>query len=169
MNLKEEYVELVSQYKDVIFKVCYIYAEKDELEDLAHAYAISIHKAQGSEFDLVIMPFTNSYFYMLKRKLIYTGLTRAKKNLVLIGDIKSLQMGISKIETNRKTILKEKIRENIAPKVKKIDDSSSAFDTIGEEETDISPYDFLEKTTKTNNKATSIDDLFDDVEESDII
>lgn len=159
------------EYKGVtvLFDLVEVDYTLEELDDLKLAYAISIHKAQGSEFDLVIMPFTNSYFYMLKRKLIYTGLTRAKKNLVLIGDIKSLQMGISKIETNRKTILKEKIRENIAPKVKKIDDSSSAFDTIGEEETDISPYDFLEKTTKTNNKSTSIDDLFDDVEESDII
>ena len=145
----------------------------DELDDLKLAYAISIHKSQGSEFDIVIMPFTNSYFYMLKRKLIYTGLTRAKKNLVLIGDIKSLQIGISKIEINRKTILKEKIRESIAPKVKKIDDSSSAFSTIGEIETDISPYDFLEKPKKeTKNKiekSVSIDDLFNDIEESDII
>ncbi len=145
----------------------------DELDDLKLAYAISIHKSQGSEFDIVIMPFTNSYFYMLKRKLIYTGLTRAKKNLVLIGDIKSLQMGISKIEINRKTILKEKIRESIAPKVKKIDDSSSAFSTIGEIETDISPYDFLEKqkkeTKKKIEKLVSIDDLFNDIEESDII
>ena len=145
----------------------------DELDDLKLAYAISIHKSQGSEFDIVIMPFTNSYFYMLKRKLIYTGLTRAKKNLVLIGDIKSLQMGISKIEINRKTILKEKIRESIAPKVKKIHDSSSAFSTIGEIETDISPYDFLEKSKKeTKNKiekSVSIDDLFNDIEESDII
>lgn len=147
----------------------------EELDDLKLAYAISIHKSQGSEFDLVIMPFTNSYYYMLKRKLIYTGITRAKKNLVLIGDIKSLQMGISKIEINRKTILKEKIRENIAPKVKKIDDASSAFDTIGEMETDISPYDFLERNDKKktskknkNDKPTSIDDLFNDIEESDI-
>jgi hypothetical protein len=69
--------------------------------------------------------------------------------------------------------LKEKIRESIAPKVKKIDDASSAFDTIGEIETDISPYDFLEKTNDskkdTKKKTTSIDDLFNDIEESDII
>ena len=148
----------------------------EELDDLKLAYAISIHKSQGSEFDMVIMPFTNSYFYMLKRKLIYTGMTRAKKNLVLIGDIKSLQQGITKIEINRKTILREKIKESIAPKIKKIDDASSAFDTIGEVETDISPYDFLEttnqsqkKTTNRKEKPTSIDDLFSDIEESDII
>ena len=166
------------EYKGVtvLFDTLEIDYTLEELDDLKLAYAISIHKSQGSEFDMVIMPFTNSYFYMLKRKLIYTGITRAKKNLVLIGDIKSLQMGISKIEVNRKTILKEKIRENIAPKVKKIDDASSAFNTIGEIETDISPYDFLDASNKketTNNKiknkSTSIDDLFNDIEESDII
>ncbi|MBQ8293415.1 MAG: ATP-dependent RecD-like DNA helicase [Bacilli bacterium] len=140
---------------------------KDEMDDLKLAYAISIHKSQGSEFDIVIMPFTNSYFYMLKRKLIYTGITRAKKNLVLIGDVKSLQLGITKIEINRKTILCQKIKEGIAPKVKTIDDASSAFDTIGEVETDISPYDFLDKSKKQETK--SIDDLFADIEESDIL
>lgn len=136
----------------------------DEMDDLKLAYAISIHKAQGSEFDIVIMPFTNSYFYMLKRKLIYTGITRAKKNLVLIGDIKSLQTGISKIEFNRKTILGTKIREGISPKIKKIDDISCAFDTIGEIETDISPYDFLEKEPKKDS-SHSIDDILNSLEE----
>lgn len=140
----------------------------DEMEDLKLAYAISIHKSQGSEFDIVIMPFTNSYFYMLKRKLIYTGLTRAKKNLVLIGDVKSLQMGISKIEINRKTILCTKIRESIKPKVKRIDDSSSAFDTIGEVETDITPYDFLEKTPSKDSQK-SIDDILNSLEEENDI
>lgn len=139
----------------------------DEMDDLKLAYAISIHKSQGSEFDIVIMPFTNSYFYMLKRKLIYTGITRAKKNLVLIGDVKSLQMGISKIEINRKTILCNKIRESIDPKVKKIDDSSSAFDTIGEIETDISPYDFMVKDTEKTIQ--SIDDILNSLDEENDI
>ncbi len=138
----------------------------EEMDDLKLAYAISIHKSQGSEFDLVIMPFTNSYFYMLKRKLIYTGITRAKKNLVLIGDVKSLNLGISKIEINRKTILSTKIKDLIAPKVKKIDDAISAFDTIGETETDINPYDFLEQPKKESKQ--SIDDLLNDIDETDI-
>lgn len=81
----------------------------EELEDLTLAYAISIHKAQGSEFDLVIMPFTTQYYIMLKRKLIYTGITRSKKTLIMIGDPTAMQMGIRKVETERKTILKEKI------------------------------------------------------------
>ena len=80
---------------------------------------------------------------MLKRKLIYTAITRAKKSLILIGDVKALQMGISRIEINRNTILKDKIIEYIKSiqqadidneKVLKINDEESAFDTIGEKD-----------------------------------
>ena len=143
----------------------------EEMDDLKLAYAISIHKSQGSEFEIVIMPFTNSYRFMLKRKLIYTGLTRAKKNLVLIGDVNSLSRGITRLEDNRKTILVEKIRDSISPKVKTIDDATSAFTTIGEIETDISPYDFLDKTkeSKKQNTSETIDDILENIEEIDII
>jgi exodeoxyribonuclease V alpha subunit len=115
----------------------------EELEDLALAYAVSVHKAQGSEFDIVIMPISTMHFVMLKRKLIYTAITRAKKLLILIGDVKAMQIGISKIESNRNTILKDKIIEYISnikqsnkdiEKVIKIDDEESAFDTIGEKD-----------------------------------
>lgn len=89
-------------------KVEYTY---DELEDISLAYAISVHKAQGSEFDVVIMPITSKHFIMLKRKLIYTAVTRAKQVLMLIGDVIALRNGIYRIEANRKTILKDKIIE----------------------------------------------------------
>ena len=58
------------------------------------AYAISIHKAQGSEFDIVVIPVVKGYKKMLYQKLIYTAVTRAKKKLYLIGDIKALEMAI---------------------------------------------------------------------------
>lgn len=85
----------------------------EELEDLSLAYAISVHKAQGGEFDIVIMPISSKHFIMLKRKLIYTAITRAKKILILIGDVQMMQQGIRKIENNRKTILKNKLIEYI--------------------------------------------------------
>ena len=85
----------------------------EELEDLSLAYAISVHKAQGGEFDIVIMPISSKHFVMLKRKLIYTAITRAKKILILIGDVQIMQQGIRKIENNRKTILKNKLIEYI--------------------------------------------------------
>ena len=62
-----------------------VHYEKDELDDLNLAYAISIHKSQGSEFGLVVVPFSFKYYLMLKRKLIYTAITRAKKYLIMLG------------------------------------------------------------------------------------
>lgn len=97
----------------------------EELEDLSLAYAISIHKAQGGEFDVVVMPITNKHYIMLKRKLIYTAVTRAKKTLVLIGDILALKQGIRKIENNRKTILKDKLIEYI-----NLNDKNSSPNTV---------------------------------------
>ncbi len=61
-----------------------------ELDELLLAYAVTIHKAQGSEYPIVVMPFTMSHFVMLQRNLLYTGVTRAKKILVLIGEKKAV-------------------------------------------------------------------------------
>lgn len=79
-----------------------------------HAYAISIHKSQGSEFDDVIIPIVNQYGKMLYRKLIYTGVTRVKKKLYLVGEISALEKAIQNNDINlRRTTLKEMLRENI--------------------------------------------------------
>ncbi len=73
-----------------------------------HGYAISIHKAQGSEFDTVIMPIVPSFKRMLYNKLVYTGVTRAKKSLIVVGDPNSLIYGINNdYVDNRKTTLKD--------------------------------------------------------------
>lgn len=61
-----------------------------ELDELALAYATTIHKAQGSEYPIVVMPFSMSHFVMLQRNLLYTGVTRAKKIMVLIGEKKAV-------------------------------------------------------------------------------
>ena len=124
----------------------------EELEDLKHAYAISVHKSQGSEFDIVILPLTSDYYYMFKRKLIYTAITRAKKMLILIGEAMSFKRGIGLIENNRNTILKTLICDKISSKDIKINDSESAFNTLGEIETNldnISPYDFIDTKKET--------------------
>ncbi len=72
------------------------------------AYAISIHKSQGSEFDYVIMPIIGSYNRMLYKKLIYTGVTRAKKNLYIIGNKSSINLAIkNNTEGTRRTTIKE--------------------------------------------------------------
>lgn len=94
---------------NVAFDIIKVYYELNEIDDLSLAYAISIHKSQGSEFDTVILPFTSSHMIMLKRKLIYTAITRAKKHLIMIGDAFALQNGIEDIESPRRTILKERL------------------------------------------------------------
>ncbi len=71
-------------------------------------YAISIHKAQGSEFDVVIIPITNAYSNMLYKKLIYTAVTRAKKKLILIGEFSAFKKAVlNNRENTRKTFLKK--------------------------------------------------------------
>lgn len=79
-----------------------------------HAYAISIHKSQGSEFDHIIIPVVSGYGKMLYRKLIYTAVTRCKKRLCLIGEVSALEKAIQNNDINlRKTTLKEMLIKNI--------------------------------------------------------
>ena len=86
---------------------------KKNFEDLTLGYAISIHKSQGSEFELVIMPMDTSYRRMLYRKLLYTGITRAKKSLMLVGEKDAFIYGVSKIDENRNTLLKDLLVNSI--------------------------------------------------------
>ncbi len=80
---------------------------KSMLQNFTLGYAISIHKSQGSEFDTVLVPFTLDYRKMLYRKLIYTGVTRCKKKLILVGDINALEQAIrNNQEQKRRTSLK---------------------------------------------------------------
>ena len=88
--------------------------KKEDMFYVKHAYAISIHKSQGSEFSYVILPICNSYRKMLYNKLIYTGVSRAKKTLVIIGEEEAFKMAIDNdYATNRKTTLKLRILNNI--------------------------------------------------------
>ena len=85
---------------------------KKDLKQIKHAYAITIHKSQGSEFDHVIMPVVSSYYKMLYNKLVYTGVSRAKKSLTIIGDPLAFARAVNNnYSQNRKTTLKDKIIE----------------------------------------------------------
>lgn len=68
---------------------------RQDLLELTHAYCTSIHKSQGSEFPIVIMPIVKQYFRMLQRPILYTGLTRAKQSLVLLGDPQAFEIGLN--------------------------------------------------------------------------
>ena len=81
-----------------------------ELDELVHAYATTIHKAQGSEYPIVVMPIMMNHFVMLQRNLIYTGITRAKKVLVIVGTKKALAYAVKNVTvTKRNTLLKERL------------------------------------------------------------
>lgn len=80
--------------------------DQDQVSDLSLAYAITIHKSQGSEFPVVIIPMTMSHYVMLQRNLIYTALTRARKLAIFVGDPKALALGIGNtISLSRQTWL----------------------------------------------------------------
>ncbi|WP_285695858.1 ATP-dependent RecD-like DNA helicase [Actinomadura sp. NBRC 104412] len=66
----------------------------DELDELAHAYAVTIHRSQGSEYPAVVIPLTTSSWMMLRRNLLYTGITRAKKLVVLVGSRRALAAAV---------------------------------------------------------------------------
>lgn len=86
--------------------------DKKNLPNLSLAYACTIHKSQGSEYKIVVMPFTTQFFLMLQRNLLYTGVTRAKQVCVLIGDKRAVAMAIRNGKTaKRHTMLKEKLRK----------------------------------------------------------
>jgi len=78
--------------------------------NITHAYCISVHKSQGSEYKYVIMPILPEYSVMLKRKLIYTGISRAKERITLLGSISMFNRGIATIEQKyRRTTLQERL------------------------------------------------------------
>ena len=91
--------------------------EASELDELTLAYATTIHKSQGSEYPIVVMPVLMTHYVMLQRNLIYTGITRAKKICVLIGSKKALSFAIRNMSVlKRNSKLKERLNPELAPK-----------------------------------------------------
>lgn len=88
-----------------------VYPKKD-LNQITHAYCCSIHKSQGSEFPIVVMPVVRSYTRMLRRNLLYTGITRAKQFLLLCGEMHSIYTAITqKEELVRNSMLRLKLQQ----------------------------------------------------------
>lgn len=84
----------------------------DELGSIDLAYATTIHKSQGSEFDCVIIPVLSTFYVMLQRALIYTAITRAKKKVILVGQKRALFTAVHRNDTiQRNTILSKRIRD----------------------------------------------------------
>jgi exodeoxyribonuclease V alpha subunit len=86
----------------------------EQLDELVHAYAITTHKSQGSEFKLAIIACTNNHYIMLQRNLIYTAITRAKDRLVLLTNERALKRAVKNDKlAERLSLLKERLREGV--------------------------------------------------------
>ncbi len=83
-----------------------------ELDELSHAYAVSIHKSQGSEYPAVVIPILTQHYILLQRNLLYTGVTRGKKLVVIVGTKKAMAIAIKNNKTEKRyTLLSERMRE----------------------------------------------------------
>ena len=85
--------------------------EEGDLDQLTHAYALTIHKSQGSEYKIVVIPLLTSHYMMLQRNLLYTAITRAKQMVVLMADMKALSLAIHNNSVEKRyTYLTERLR-----------------------------------------------------------
>jgi exodeoxyribonuclease V alpha subunit len=85
--------------------------ERAELDQLIHAYAVSVHKSQGSEYPAVVIPLATQHFMMLQRSLLYTAVTRGKKLVVLVGSRRAVQLAVNNAEARKRyTWLAERVR-----------------------------------------------------------
>ncbi len=106
-----ESVDLENRELTVLFDERHVTYDVTELDELVLAYAATIHKAQGSEYPIVVIPILMSHFVMLQRNLIYTGITRAKRILVLVGTGKALGYAVRNVTvSSRNTLLKYRLR-----------------------------------------------------------
>lgn len=113
VDLEERELTVDFDGRDVVYDVT-------ELDELVLSYATTIHKSQGSEYPIVVMPVTMSHFVMLQRNLLYTGVTRAKKILVLIGEKRAVSYAIkNETTTARNTKLAERIQNGGAAQGRK--------------------------------------------------
>ncbi|EGQ3660129.1 ATP-dependent RecD-like DNA helicase [Staphylococcus pseudintermedius] len=130
---------------------------RSDLSELTHAYCTSIHKAQGSEFPIVIMPIVKQYFRMLQKPILYTGLTRAKQSLVFLGDADAFNIGLATAGQTRLTQLQTFLMQYFTPEDTddKTDTDTASAEFILTEATmfkihpminmgEVTPYDFLE-------------------------
>lgn len=125
---------------------------RQDLTQITHAFCCSVHKSQGSEYPIVILPVLKSYYRMLQKKLIYTAITRSKSFLILCGEEEALRYGVEKAdEISRNTTLAVKLNDQLPDSIVPVDEWD-AEETDYEEmlmKTDpmigmenVSPYDF---------------------------
>lgn len=106
-------ISTISEYVEVDYEGKLARYEFSELDQIEHSYAITVHKSQGSEFDVVILPIVRSAPMLLTRNLLYTAITRAKKLIIVVGSRDIINFMIKNTDAKiRNTGLTEKL-ENI--------------------------------------------------------
>ena len=110
VNLEDHELTVNFDNRSVIY-------DSTELDELVLAYAATIHKSQGSEYPVVVMPILMTHYVMLQRNLVYTGVTRARKLLVIVGTKKALSMAVRNTVINkRNTLLAKRIKDSLKDK-----------------------------------------------------
>ena len=110
VNLEDRELTVNFDNRSVIY-------DSTELDELVLAYAATIHKSQGSEYPVVVMPILMTHYVMLQRNLVYTGVTRARKLLVIVGTKKALPMAVRNTVINkRNTLLALRIKDSLQDK-----------------------------------------------------
>ncbi|WP_306470810.1 SF1B family DNA helicase RecD2 [Ectobacillus ponti] len=117
---------------------------KQDFSQFTHAYCCSIHKSQGSEFPIVVLPVVKSYYRMLRRNLLYTAITRSKKFLILCGEPEAFQSGVGRMDDAvRQTTLCEKLRERFSVGLPAGVDIEPESGLPLHDLEELSPYDFM--------------------------
>lgn len=114
---------------------------KQDFNQITHAYCCSIHKSQGSEFPIVVLPIVKSYYRMLRRNLLYTAVTRSKQFLILCGEDEAFQLGVSRNEdsvrqTNLQPLLQSLDNDIEDPEIPFMKDANIGMENV-------TPYDFM--------------------------
>ena len=99
-------VKVLIDDRDVIY-------DYSDLDELVHAYAVSVHKSQGSEYPAVVIPILTQHYVLLQRNLLYTGVTRGKKLVVIVGTKKAMAIAVKNNKTKKRyTLLKQRLSES---------------------------------------------------------
>ena len=105
-------VDLVEQTLTINYDGREVPYEFNELDELQLAYATTIHKSQGNEYPAVIIPMHTQHYVMLQRNLLYTGITRGKKLVALVGSRKALALAVQRQDTSRRnSLLRQRLQQ----------------------------------------------------------
>src|SRR5699024_7614258 len=142
---KEEQIVVQFDEADVVYT-------RADYFNIMHAYCISIHKSQCSEFPIVILPVVRTYRRMLRKNLLYTAITRSKQSLIICGDMQAFMQGIQQTDTEQRyTSLQEKVIEAIYG-----DDADQIIETIDQQSKSVEKQEEHRQVDVTGESSTDL-------------